>query len=128
MNDNFISKEFNKTYMKKFLLIPVLIFVYIFIVNNLSAISIQTENPTSNISNPGGITIIGFGESISVSVTRPYLFGLIRLPTYTSTLGNIGIYHDIFFSFIFILTAILIILEIKNRKEIKVRKTKIKRR
>jgi hypothetical protein len=112
--------------MKRFLLIPILIFVYIFIMGNLVTINVQ-ESP-ANTSNSGGATVIGFGESISVSVTRTYLFGLIRLPTYTSSLGNIGIYHDIFFSFIFILTAILIILEIKNRKEIKVRKTKIKRR
>jgi len=114
--------------MKKFLLIPILIFIYIFLIDVLSQMSFQPAPSTPQTTSSGGATVIGVGESVSVSVTRPYLFGLIRLPVYTNSLGNIGIYHDIFFSLIFVLTAVFILLEIKNRKEIKVRKTKIKRR
>jgi uncharacterized membrane protein len=90
--------------------------------------SFPAETSTPQTSSSGEATIIGFGESVSVSVTRPYLFGLITLPVYTNALGNIGIYHDTFFTLIFILAAVLIILEIKKRKEIKGRKTNKKRR
>jgi hypothetical protein len=84
----------------------------------------QTITPTPTPSSSGA-TVIGVGESITVSVTRPYLFGLIMLPVYTNSLGNIGIYHDAFFAFIFILTIALIIIEVKNRKG---RRIKRKRR
>jgi len=72
------------------------------------------SSPTPNPS-PSGGEVIGFGEAVGVMVTRPYLFGLIRLPVYTNTLGDISIYHDAFFYFIVILTVIFIIIEVKNR-------------
>jgi hypothetical protein len=80
--------------------------------------------PTSS----GGGTVIGVGQSVSVSVTRSYLFGLFTLPVYVNGLGSIGIYHDAFFIFIFILTIALFIIEFKSKKGIKARKIKIKRR
>jgi hypothetical protein len=77
----------------------------------------------------GGVgEVLNIGQSIGVSVRRPYFFGLIYLPVYTENLGDIGVYHDSFFSFIFILTIALIIIEIKNRKEIKGRKAKRNKR
>ena len=109
--------------MKEFLAIPILILFYIYFIGVISEINFQSINSPEK-PNSSGATVINVGESISVSVTRPYLFGLIELPTYTSSLGNIGIYHDMFFIFIVILTIALIIKEIKNRKEKKV----IKRR
>lgn len=109
--------------MKKFLIIPILILFYIFLIEIISQINFQ---PSESIEKPNssGATMISIGESISITVTRPYLFGLIELPTYVNGLGNIGIYHDMFFIFIVLLTIALIIKEIKNRKEKKV----IKRR
>jgi len=113
--------------MKKPLLIPILIIVYIFFIGVLSQSSFQM--PASSESSGGGAAeVLNIGQSIGVSVTRPYLFGLIYLPVYTEDLGYIGTLHDIFFSFIFILAIALFIIEIKNRKEIKARKTKNKRR
>ena len=113
--------------MKKFLVIPILIIAYVLIIEVLVNTSSQvTPSSTQSSTSSGSTAIIGVGESISISVTRAYLFGLIRLPTYTNTLGNIGAYHDGFFTLIFILTAILIIVEIKNRKEQK--KAKIKKK
>jgi len=76
---------------------------------------------------PGGGEVIGFGEALGVMVTRPYLFGLIRLPVYTNTLGDISIYHDAFFYFIVILTIIFIIIEVKNRRRVKIRKRRKRR-
>lgn len=109
--------------MKEFLAIPILILFYIYFIGVISEINFQSIN-LSNPSGSSGATVIGVGDAVTVSVTRPYLFGLITLPTYTNSLGNIAIYHDVFFIFIVILTITLIIREIKNRKEKRV----IKRR
>jgi len=100
---------------KKFFLIPILIFVYIFfivdvLINYNPAISLQT---TTTIPSAGGQQI-GIGESISVTVTRPYFFGLFRLPVYTNNIGYIGDYHQWFFYFIGILTVVFIIMEFKH--------------
>jgi len=111
--------------MKKFLIIPILIFVYIFFIDVLSQSSFEILSTSKTSS--GAEAAIGIGQSIEVSVIRPYFFGLIYLPVYIGGL-DIGFYNDLFFTAIFILTAVLIIIEIKNRKEIKARKAKIKRR
>jgi hypothetical protein len=99
--------------MKKFLIIPILIVAYVYFIIVLSTISFQST-PTGA---SGGGEVIGIGESITVSVTRPYFFGLVRLPTYSPYLGYIGLYHDLFFYFIIILTVIFIIQEIKYKKK-----------
>ena len=102
--------------MKKFLIIPILVILYIYvIVPFISTISFQPTETKAGAS--PGAEVIGLGESISVSVTRSYLFGLIRLPVYTNQFGYIGLYHDIFFYFIIILTVIFIIQEIKYKKK-----------
>lgn len=111
--------------MKKILLIPILIIIYIFFVNSLSQISFQLVN-SYNIQTGGAGEVIGIGQSVGVSVMRPYLFGLFYLPVYVEGFGDIGIMHDAFFTFIFILAIALIIIEIRGRKQIKVRKTKRK--
>lgn len=113
--------------MKKFIVIPILIIIYLFLVDALMQINFEPE-VTASIPGSQGPSVIGVKDSISVSVTRAYLFGLIRLPVYTDSLGDIGIYHDTFFTIIFILTIALIIIEVKNRKGIKGRKYKRKRR
>ena len=95
---------------KKFLLIPVLIFIYIFFIVDLLVNYNPTIFSTTTAPSDGGQPI-GIGESISVVVTRPYFFGLIRLPVYTNYIGYIGNYHQAFFYFIGILTVVFIILE-----------------
>jgi hypothetical protein len=112
--------------MKKLLIPVILIFVYMFLINYLS----QTNFLPSIVSerlNSGAGEVVSIGQSVSVSVMRPYLFGLIYLPVYVEGLGDIGLIHDAFFTLIFILAIALIIIEVKNRKEIKARKTKRKR-
>ena len=111
--------------MKKFLIIPILIFVYIFLINSLSNMSFQAP-VISEGSKTGSGEVINIGQNIGVSVMRPYLFGLFYLPVYIEGLGNIGMMHDAFFTLLFILVIALIIIEIKNRKTIKARKTKRK--
>ena len=78
-------------------------------------------------SKSGSGEVINIGQSIGVSVMRPYLFGLIYLPVYVEGIGDIGMLHNSFFTFIFILVIALIIIEVKNRKDIKARKIKRKR-
>ena len=99
---------------KKFLLIPILLFLYVFfivdfLVNYNPAIITQT--PTTM---PSGGQEIGIGEAITVEVTRPYFFGLFRLPVYTNSIGYIGHYHQAFFYFIGILVVIFVIMEWKQ--------------
>ena len=92
--------------MKRFLLIPILVILYIYVfIPFISTISFQLDQTKSTVGSPGA-EVIGIGESVSVSVTRPYLFGLIRLPVYTNQFGYIGLYHDIFL--IYILNTLLI--------------------
>lgn len=103
-----------KIAMKKFLAIPILIAAYVYFVIFLSSISI-TSIPVGGSGAAG--EVIGIGETLTVSVTRPYFFGLVRLPTYSPLLGYIGFYHDLFFFFIILLTVIFIIQEIKYKKK-----------
>jgi len=103
--------------MKEFLIIPILIVAYIYFVNLIVQgfpIGI-IPSPTLTPGAPGA-QIIGIGEAITVTVTRPYLFGLIRLPVYTNTLGYIGTYHEAFFVFIVVLTIALFIRKLRYKK------------
>lgn len=109
--------------MKKLLIPVILIFIYIFFINSITQMGFQT-NEVSESSGGGPGEVINIGQSIGVSVTRPYFFGLITLPVFIDGIGNIGIYHDAFFTIVFILELALIIIEVKNRKNIKTRKTK----
>ncbi|MFH1473842.1 MAG: hypothetical protein ABIE55_03010 [Candidatus Aenigmatarchaeota archaeon] len=100
--------------IKKFLIIPVLIVAYVFFITIFSTVNFSSV-PVGG--SGGGGEAIGLGESLSVSVTRAYFFGLVRLPTYSSAFGYIGLYHDLFFYFIILLTVIFIIQEIKYKKK-----------
>jgi len=102
--------------MKKFLLIPVLIVAYIFFINFITQAT-STSGPTGQTMSSGGAQIIGFGNAVSISVTRPYFFGMVRLPIYSAAFGDIGYMHDIFTYFIIALTVIFIIQEVKYKKK-----------
>ena len=111
---------------KKILIIPLLFFAYIWMINALFI------NPSPKISQGGGqdapgAAVIGVGEGISVLVTRPYLFGIIRLPVYTNTVGYIGSLHTMFFYFLGILAVVFIVIEIINRRSRKWQKKKRKK-
>ena len=101
--------------VKKFLLIPVLIAAYVLFIGFISQVTVNSGQASQSMSG-GTAQTIGVGDAVTVSVTRPYLFGLIRLPVYTSAFGNIGIMHDVFFYFILALTVIFIIQEFKYNK------------
>jgi hypothetical protein len=109
--------------MKRLLIPPILIILYIFTINFLLESNVISSSLGGALV-PGYGEVLGFGQSISVSVKRPYLFGLIYLPVYIEGLGDVSIYHDVFFIFVFVLAISLIILEFKNRKEIKAGKHK----
>jgi len=97
---------------KKFLIIPVLIFIYIFLVVDL-LVNYSPEGFSQPFPTPsGGGQTIGVGTAVTVSVMRPYLLGLIRLPVYSNGIGYIGTYHEAFFGFIGILVIIFIVIEL----------------
>ncbi len=96
---------------KRFLAIPILIFLYMVFVDNLVSSNISAGSAGEAGGQEGGTVNVGVGHSVAVSVTRPYIFGLIRLPVYSSTLGDIGIYHEIFFYSLIGLTVFLILMD-----------------
>ena len=98
---------------KKFLIIPLLIFFYLFFIVD----ALVNYNPTvfSPVSVQGGAgQPIGVGNSVSVIVMRPYLFGLVKLPVYTNYIGYIGDLHEGFFTFMMMLTVGFVIIELWN--------------
>jgi len=106
---------------KKFLLLPLLVFIYVFFIVdllvNFNPGALYTTLYTTTTVPQGGGQPVGVGESVSVVVERPYFFGLIRLPVYTNYIGYIGDYHQAFFYFIVALTIIFIILEFLERRK-----------
>lgn len=99
---------------KKFLLVPILFIAYVYLWQSVlpSCLSqpVATQSPPSAGSPFEEIPI---GESISVTVTRQYLFGMITLPAYFQSVGNIGHVHTYFFWFLLILFVIFVLWEIR---------------
>lgn len=100
---------------KKFIFIPVLIILYVLFVNEFVSLPIPSFLPKNYTKNEG-ILEIPIGDTITVYVTRPYLFGLVRLPIQINDL-KLGWMHDIFFNF-FIpsIFLIFIFIEFVNSK------------
>jgi hypothetical protein len=96
---------------KKFLLIPILIFIYVNVAVDIIANLNPVEIYTTTWITSGGLQPVGVGDAVGIMVTRPYLFGLIRLPVMTSFLGNIGWLHNAFFLFLGALTLIFVAIE-----------------
>lgn len=102
--------------MKEFIIIPLLFIIYFYafnflISNNFSVLGTATTGGVAG----GGVEAVGLGDFATVQVTRPYLFGLYRLPVYTSSLGDISIYHNAFFVVVLLVTSFLIYRKIKLR-------------
>lgn len=95
----------------KFLLIPLLFYAYLQFINMLvqGTVTIPTVGP--GVVGGAGV-VIGVGETVSISVTRSYFFGLLRLPVYTAGLGSIAYLHEAFFTFLGVLTAVFVFMEI----------------
>jgi hypothetical protein len=102
---------------KKFLLIPILIAAYLYFINLLLSVSFAPSTTTTEGQPSGSVQQIGIGATASVVVTRPYLFGLIELPVYTDTLGDISFLHNAFFAFIIILTIAFVAIELIKRRK-----------
>lgn len=113
--------------MKRLLVIPVLIIAYIILISMISEMGLQES--LFNVSSAGdSMQTVNIGQSIGVSVRRPFLFGLAYLPVYSESLGYLGDVHNAFFVLVFILTIALIIQEFRNSKEIKGVKPKPQRK
>jgi len=89
----------------KYLLIPLLLFFYLgfadLIATNATAFFEQGQGGGGS----GGIEVIGVGFAATVSVTRPYFFGLIRLPVYAGGIGDISGIHNAFFMLLGLITV-----------------------
>jgi len=102
--------------MREFIIVPILLILYFyavtFSVNSgiFSAVQLGSEQQTE-----GSPAAISVGDTASVQVTRGYLFGLYRLPVFTSDLGDLSFYHNSFFVFVFLVTVFLIYRKIKLR-------------
>ncbi len=126
------NKYLNREIMrhKKFLLIPIifflLVFIYVNFINTLSYNSEVVREGTSAEKSASG-EVIGVGQAVSVKVTRatkPYLFGLVNLPAYAQGIGDLTILHTLFFWSLYgltaILTAIFVIIERRNVNMVKI--------
>ncbi|MBS3054972.1 MAG: hypothetical protein J4452_00570 [Candidatus Aenigmarchaeota archaeon] len=107
--------------LKKFLAIPALIILYIYGVNyfissGFAALSLGLLQNQENASSEGNVVNVSLGESAFVQVTRPYFFGLITLPVFMSTVGDISMYHNIFFAFIGFITVLFVLMEWRERR------------
>ncbi len=108
----------------KLLLIPVvfvlLVLAYSNIIHSLTEEKITIgEGGSSEKSRTA--EVLGVGQAVTVQITRatkPYLFGIVDLPTYVSGIGNLKLVHTVFFWSLYILasilTIILIIIERRN--------------
>lgn len=100
----------------RFILIPIILLLLIFgyarLMNSLANSTIGiSQSPSSEKSAAG--EIIGVGQAVSVQITRatkPYLFGLIYLPSYAQGIGELETLHTVFFSLLCVLTIILIVI------------------
>jgi hypothetical protein len=101
---------------KKFLLIPLFIVVYLYFLSTVTGSSIVSGDFASLIGGQGNSVIIGVGDGVGVSVTRPYFFGLVTLPVYSPYFGDISGFNNAFFVFIILLTAFLIYWEWRKAK------------
>ena len=100
---------------KKFLLIPVLVLVYLSFIESITSGNFfaGSQGPSGS---GGGMVAIGMGHGIGVTVMRQYFFGLITLPVYSASLGNIGGLHTAFFYFVAALTLAFVIMEKRQKK------------
>ena len=97
------------SWWQKIVSIPLIIIVYLFAIDFLSSnnIFVSSFQETQDM---GGALNIGFGQAVGVSVTREYFGGAIRLPIYSGAIGDIGVYHNLFFNYIiYIYTAAMIL-------------------
>ena len=99
---------------KRFFLVPLLFVGYLLFVEMLVAGDFPIGAFKQQEYSPGG-EVLTMGEAVSVSVVRPYFFGLLKLPIYVNYLGSIADMHTFFFSFLAVLTGAFVVLEIKNK-------------
>jgi len=111
---------------KKFILIPIMIILYVLFIRYTFTEPIPQFEQAFKKVYGGLIEEVPIGETVTVTVTRPYLFGLIRLPIQLNGL-MIAWMHSIFFHvFIPLLTVIFIIIEVNNwRKRRKINEIRL---
>ncbi len=99
---------------QKILSIPLVIIIYLSAIDLLSSNNIFSSS-LSETQDMGGVLNIGLGQAVGISVVRPYFGGALTLPIYSGAIGDIGIYHNLFFNyFIYIYSAAMILWVVKD--------------
>lgn len=96
----------------KYLLIPILFFLYLNFIDVIIAIA-PAFSEQSQGGGAGGIEVIGVGFAATVFVTRPYFFGMIRLPVYAGDIGDISGMHTTFFAILGVMTVAFIVWDLR---------------
>ncbi len=107
-------------WLEKILAIPAVVIIYLFLID---AVSSNNFFPSSagEASDMGNALQIGIGQSVGVSVMRPYFGGALMLPIYSGAIGDIGFYHNIFFNyFIYIFAAAMILWAVQEKFNINI--------
>jgi len=97
----------------KYLLIPVLLLLYINFLDVLLSTASAFVSEQGQGGGDSGIQVIGVGFATSVTVTRPYLYGLVRLPVYAGDLGDISGIHYTFFAVLGLITIIFLVWDLR---------------
>jgi len=91
--------------------------IFVFVLIGLTIGHNFTVNLATGFSSPtiteaeggsfGNLEVLGFSHSVSVSVMRPYLFGLVKLPVYANGINLIKIHQ--FFLLLSLIAAVLFV-------------------
>lgn len=104
----------NIEWWQKIVSIPLIVVLYLSAIDFLSSSNVFSSN-LSETQDMGGVLNIGLGQAVGISVTRAYFGGSLRLPIYSGAIGDIGIYHNLFFNyFIYIYAAAMILWAAKD--------------
>jgi len=113
LGNHFQADKDGKLRMKKIAKTIIFVFslVAIFVLHNIVVnLAIGFSNPTITETQGGSfgsLEMLGFSHSVSVSVQRPFLFGLITLPVYINGVNVLRIHQ--FFLLLSIIAATLFI-------------------
>jgi hypothetical protein len=97
----------------KYLLIPILLLLYINYSDVLIGTAFTVLSGQGQGGEGGGLEQIGVGFAATVSVTRPYLFGMVRLPVYAGDVGDISGFHTTFFAILGVITIAFVIWDLR---------------
>lgn len=97
--------------------VVILIFAHNLVIN-LAVSQGNSETTGYEGTSYGNVELLGFSQSVSVSVNRPILFGLFTIPVYANGI-NLMIIHEIFLFLLVVISIYFINALYKSEKYIK---------